>query len=58
MYKTIEEARRNQDNPMEMFKQATSKYTLEQLDAFYKQIEMMGVSPDVINQLKEGINSE
>jgi hypothetical protein len=48
----IEQARQNNNNPIELFKQITSKNTPEQMDAFFKKAEQMGFSPELINQLK------
>lgn len=53
MLKMVEQARQNQSNPVDFFKQITNKRSPEQMNAFYKQIEQMGFSPDVINQLKK-----
>lgn len=52
MFKMIEEAQKNQSNPIDLFKQITNKRSPEQMTQFYKQIEQMGFSPDVINKLK------
>jgi len=54
----VEQAQRNKSNPMEMIKQITSKYSPEQMNNFYNQVEKLGFSPDVINQIKTGINSK
>jgi hypothetical protein len=54
----VEQARQNKSNPMEIFKQITSKNTPEQMESFYKRVEQMGFSPDLINQLKNGINTK
>ena len=54
----VEQARTNQSNPMEMFKQITSKYSPEQMTTFYNQAEKMGFSKDLINQVKNGINTK
>ena len=54
----VEQAQRNKNNPMEMIKQITSKYSPEQMNNFYNQVEKLGFSPDVINQIKTGINSK
>ena len=48
----VEQAQKNQNNPVEVFKQITKEKTPEQMEGFYKQIEQMGFSPDVINKLK------
>lgn len=58
MFQLVEQARANQNNPMELFKQVTSKYTPEQLNNFYNQAEQMGFSKDLINQVKSGINAK
>ena len=52
----IEQARINQNNPIEVFKQVTSKYSTEQMDSFYKQAKNMGFSDELINEVKNGIN--
>ena len=57
MFKMVEQARQNKNNPMEMFRQVTSKYSPEQMETFYKQAERMGFSPDLIDQVKKGINT-
>ena len=53
MLKMVEQARQNQSSPIDFFKQITNKRSPEQMNAFYKQIEQMGFSPDVINQLRK-----
>lgn len=57
LFQMVEQAKQNQNNPMELFKQVTSKYTPEQMNSFYAQAEQMGFSKDLINQVKEGINT-
>ena len=51
-FQTVEKAMQNQSNPIDLFKQITNKNTPEQMEAFYKKVEQMGFSPDVINKLK------
>jgi len=58
MFQMVEQAQRNKSNPMEMIKQITSKYSPEQMNNFYNQVERLGFSPDVINQIKTDINSK
>lgn len=57
MFQMVEQARQNQNNPIDLFKQITEKRSPQQMDSFYKRIEQMGFSPDVINELK-GINTK
>lgn len=56
-FQLVEQARKNKNNPMELFKQITSKYTPEQMTNFYNQAEQMGFSKDLINEVKNGINT-
>lgn len=58
MFQIVEQARQNQNNPMELFKQITSNYSDEQMNNFYKQAEQMGFSEELINQVKNGINTK
>ena len=57
MYQMVEQAKQNQSNPVDLFKQITEKRSPQQMNNFYQKIEQMGFSPDVINQLK-GINTK
>lgn len=53
MFQMVEQARQNQNNPLELFKQITNGKSPEQMEGFYKRIEQMGFPSDVINQLKD-----
>ena len=52
MVQMVEQAKKNQNNPVDLFKQITKGKSPEQMNAFYKQVEQLGFSPDIINQLK------
>lgn len=52
MFQMVQQAMQNKSNPMELYKSVTKGRTPEQMDAFYKRVEQMGFSPDVINKLK------
>ena len=54
----VEKAKKNQNNPIELFKQVTNNYSEDQMNNFYNQAERMGFSKDLINQLKNGINAK
>lgn len=49
----VEQAQKNQNSPIDFFKQVTSNNSPEQMEMFYKKVEQMGFSPDLINQLKD-----
>ena len=48
----------NQSNPIEIFKQVTNGYSNEQMNNFYNQAKNMGFSDDLINQLKNGVDTQ
>lgn len=52
MFRMLEQARKNNDNPIEIFKQITGNYSPEQMNAFYQRAEQMGISPDILKQFK------
>lgn len=58
MFQMVEQARKNNGNPMDLFKQITNGYTPEQMNNFYQRVEQMGFSPELINQIKQGINTK
>ena len=60
MFQIIEQASRNQSNPMDLLKQVTGNYTPEQMKNFYSYAQMMGCPNDVLNQVQNqlGINAQ
>ena len=58
MFQLVDQARQNQNDPIELFKQITNKYTPEQMNGFYKQAEQMGFDKNLIDQLKNGISAK
>ena len=52
-FQFLEQARQNQNNPQELFKQITNGYTPEQMTALFDKAKQFGISDDVINQLKQ-----
>lgn len=57
MFQLVEQARQSQNNPVELFKQITNKYTPEQMSNFFNQAEQIGFNKDLIEQLKKDINT-
>ena len=55
VFQVIEQARKNNGNPMEMFKQITNGYKPEQLNNLFDRAKQMGIPEEYINQVKEGI---
>ena len=58
IFQIVEQARQNQNNPMELFKQITSNYSDEQMNNFYKQAEQMGFDKNLIDQVKKDISAK
>lgn len=58
MFQRIEQLRQNQSNPIEIFKQVTNGYSNDQMNNFYNQARNMGFSDDLINQLKNGVDTQ
>jgi hypothetical protein len=54
----IEQARKNNGNPMDLFKQITNGYTPEQLNNLFNKAKQMGIPEEYINQVKDGINTK
>lgn len=48
----MEQLRKNNGNPMELFKEVTSGYTPEQMQGLFNQAKQMGVPEDVITKLQ------
>lgn len=58
VYQMISQAKEKQNDPMEIFKSITSGYSEEQMDSFYSQVKKMGFSEELIDQVKNGINTK
>ena len=54
----LNQARQNQNDPVEFFKKVTNNYTPEQLDNIFSRAKQMGVPEEYITQVKEGINAK
>ena len=55
VFQIVEQARRSNGNPIELFKQATNGYKPEQIEGIFNRAKQMGVPEEYINQLKNGI---
>ena len=55
VFQMVEQARRSNGNPIELFKQVTNGYSPEQLNGIFSRAKQMGVPEEYINQLKNGI---
>ena len=55
MFQFLEQARQNQNNPMELFKQVTQKYSPQQMEQLYANARKFGIPDEVIKQAQENI---
>ena len=55
-FNQLQELRKNNGNPQELLKQATSGYSPEQMQKFMQFANNMGISNEQLNQV--GINSK
>ena len=58
MFQQVESLRKSNGNPMDLFKQVTSKFTPEQMNQFYANAKQFGIPDDVISQVQNGINTK
>jgi hypothetical protein len=54
----INQAKEKQNDPMELFKNITSNYTPDQMNNFYSQAEKLGFSSELLEQVKNNINTK
>lgn len=58
IFQMVEQARKSNNNPIEIFKQVTSKYKPEQLDSLFARAKQMGIPEEYINQVKSSIDTQ
>ena len=58
MFNTVNQAIKNKNNPMELFKQVTSNFDDKTKTQFFNQAKQMGFSDELIEQVKNGINTK
>jgi len=51
-FQFLEQAKQNQNNPQELFKQITNQYTPQQMEALFNKARQFGIGEDIIEQLK------
>lgn len=55
MFQVVEQAQKNQNNPLELLKQVTKNYTPEQINGLFEKAKQFGVSDDMIKKTQEEI---
>ena len=56
MYQMLEQANRNQSNPMDLLKQVTGNYSSEQMKNFYMVAQQMGFPNDILSEIQKQMN--
>lgn len=57
MFQTVSQAMQNRNNPMQLFKQVIGNFDENTKNNFFQQAKQMGFSDELINQVKNGINT-
>lgn len=52
MFNMIDQARKNNNNPEELFKEVTKNYKPEQMEQIFNKAKQFGIGDDIINKLK------
>lgn len=52
MFQKVEQLKNSNGNPMDLFKEATSGYTPEQMNQFYENAKKFGIPDEVIQQVQ------
>ena len=52
MFNMIDQARKNNNNPEELFKEITKNYKPEQMEQIFNKAKQFGIGDDIINKLK------
>ena len=58
MFQFLEQARKNNNNPMDLFKQVTKNYSPEQMNSLFQKARQFGINDDVIKQVQNEINAK
>jgi hypothetical protein len=58
MFQFLEQARKNNNNPMDLFKQVTKNYSPEQMNSLFEKAKQFGINDDIIQQVQNEINAK
>lgn len=58
MFQMLEQAQKNQSNPMDMLKNVTKDYTPEQMNNLFEKAKQFGISDDVLKQTQNEIKAK
>lgn len=54
----IEQARKNNNNPMDLLKQVTKNYSPEQMNGLFEKAKQFGVPEDILKKAQNGISEK
>lgn len=55
MFQLLEQARKNNNNPIELLKQVTQNYNPQQLKSLFERAKQFGIPDEVLEQAQNGI---
>ena len=56
MFQFLEQARKNNNDPINLLKDITKNYTPEQYNGLFDKAKQFGISDEKIKEIKDGIN--
>jgi len=54
----LEQAKKNNNNPMDLLKQVTQNYTPEQVNGLFERARKFGISDDILEQAQKEIGQK
>lgn len=58
MFQFLEQARKNNNNPMELLKQVTKGYNEQQINELFEKTKQFGVPSEVLEQAQKAIKEK
>jgi len=58
MFQFLEQAKQNQNNPMDLFKQVTNGYSPQQMQGLFDRAKQMGVPDEYLEKVKSDISTK
>ena len=58
MFQMLEQARRSNNNPVDMLKEVTKNYSPEQFNNLFERAKQFGVSDEILEQTKREVKNK
>lgn len=56
MFQVLEQAQKNQNNPMDMLKEVTKNYTPEQMSGLFERAKQFGIPDNILEETQNKIS--